>query len=258
MKKNVIWWPAIVNPNHKDKYGGYGYFEYSRKAWEYWCKENDCILVEFTEPFEKDLSRINPNWQKALFVFDELEKRNIEYDQIALVDSTAIPHWNCPNFFELTNRKFTAWRDMDNMKWIYDSIVGYEDLFQQAYDSPMFKLDQSKYINSGFMIFNETHKEFFDHLKQFYYDYQDLIIDHQENRVKKGNDQTPINYLLDINKIDVKLLSYKFNMQELPRKEIITEDLLFTKLGWVYHFNTWPKPNPRYWLEKTYRSLYEQ
>ena len=58
MKKNVIWWPAIVNPNHKDKYGGYGYFEYSRKAWEYWCKENDCILVEFTEPFEKDLSRI--------------------------------------------------------------------------------------------------------------------------------------------------------------------------------------------------------
>tara|TARA_Y100001973_G_C5188614_1_gene329434 strand:- start:1229 stop:2038 length:810 start_codon:yes stop_codon:yes gene_type:complete len=250
MKKNVIWWPAIINPNHKEKYGGFGYFEYSRKAWEYWCKENDCILVEFTEPFEKDLSRINPNWQKALFVFDELEKRNIEYDQIALVDSTAIPHWNCPNFFELTNRKFTAWRDMDNMKWIYDSIVGYEDLFQQAYDSPMFKLDQSKYINSGFMIFNETHKEFFDNLKQFYYDYQDIIIDHQENRVKKGNDQTPINYLLQLHNIELNLdLPVAYNLTHLHRREMfsynwqLNEDRtpFFLKYGYVWRFNGIPK-----------------
>ena len=29
MKKNVVWWPAIVNEEHKDKYGGYDYFEYS-------------------------------------------------------------------------------------------------------------------------------------------------------------------------------------------------------------------------------------
>ena len=78
-----------------------------------------------------------------------------------------------------------------------------------------------------------------------------------QNNYGVGNDQTPLNYLLDINKINVKLLSYKFNMQELPRKEILTEDLLFTKLGWVYHFNTWPKPTPRYWMEKTYRGLYE-
>ena len=39
MKKNVVWWPAIVNEEHKDKYGGYEYFEYSRKTWEYWCKK---------------------------------------------------------------------------------------------------------------------------------------------------------------------------------------------------------------------------
>ena len=45
MKKNVVWWPAIVNEEHKDKYGGYENFEYSRKTWEYWCKRNDCLFV---------------------------------------------------------------------------------------------------------------------------------------------------------------------------------------------------------------------
>ena len=46
-------------------------------------------------------------------------------------------------------------------------------------------------------------------------------------------------------------------MQDLVRYEALSEDLIHTKMGWIYHFNTWPKPNPRYWLEKTYRSLYE-
>ena len=37
--KNVIWWVGIVNPEHKEKYGGYDYFEYSKKTWEYWSKK---------------------------------------------------------------------------------------------------------------------------------------------------------------------------------------------------------------------------
>ena len=44
-------------------------------------------------------------------------------------------------------------------------------------------------------------------------------------------------------------------MQDMNRTESISEDLLHTKVGWVYHFNTWPKPNPRYWMEKTYKGL---
>ena len=34
MKKNIVWWPAIINLEHKDKYGGYDYFEHSRKTWD--------------------------------------------------------------------------------------------------------------------------------------------------------------------------------------------------------------------------------
>ena len=73
MKKNVVWWPAIVNESHVDKYGGYNYFQYSKNTWEYWCKRNDCLFVPFTEPIEEDLVKYRVNWQKALFVFDELE-----------------------------------------------------------------------------------------------------------------------------------------------------------------------------------------
>ena len=153
MKKNIVWWPAVVNKDHTDKYGGYDYFQYSRNTWEYWCERNNCLFVPFTESVEKDLNKYRVNWQKILFVFDELEKRNIEYDQICLVDSSFMAGWDMPNFFEMTDRRFTACRDMDNMRWIYESIQGYKNIFDG------FELDMSKYVNSGFMIFNEEHKQ---------------------------------------------------------------------------------------------------
>ena len=250
MKKNVVWWPAIINSEHKDKYGGYDYFEYSKKTWEYWCERNDCIFVPFTEPVEKDLFRFRPNWQKAIFVFDELERMGIEYDQICLVDSSFMIRWDTPNFFDMTDRKFTACRDMDNMRWIYESIQGYQDLFQEAFDSPHFKLDQSKYVNSGFMIFNEEHKDLFTSFKKFYYDYIDILIDLQDNKVKKGTEQTPMNYWLQINNVDVNLdLPLPFKLTHLQRKELfshnwqLNEDQtpFFVKYGYNYSFNGIPK-----------------
>ena len=30
MKKNVIYWIGVINPEHKGKYGDYDYFEYSK------------------------------------------------------------------------------------------------------------------------------------------------------------------------------------------------------------------------------------
>ena len=111
MKKNVIWWPALTNSEHSDKYGGFDYYQYSRKSWEYWCKKNDCIFVPFTNPIHDDFTQYRPQWQKCLYVFDELDRLGIEFDQIGLMDSTAIVKWDCPNFFNLTERKFVALRD---------------------------------------------------------------------------------------------------------------------------------------------------
>ena len=244
MKKNIVWWPAVVNKDHTDKYGGYDYFQYSRKTWEYWCKRNNCEFVAFTEPIEKDLNRYRINWQKILFVFDELEKRNIEYDQICLVDSSFMIRWDTPNFFEMTDRKFTACRDMDNLRWIYDSIQGYKEIFDG------FELDMSKYVNSGFMIFNETHKNLITDFKKFYIDNIDEFIRLQDIAVKKGNEQTPMNYWIQMNKVDLNInLPLPYKITHLQRKELFSHNWqldedktpFFIKYGYNCSFNGIPK-----------------
>ena len=126
MKKNVIYWIGINNPQLSEKYNNFEYFEYSKNTWEYWCKKNNCTFVEFDSPVESDLFKFRVNWQKAIFVFDELERKGIGYDQICLVDSSCMIKWDAPNFFNLTDRKFVGWVDNDNMKWIHDSIQGYK------------------------------------------------------------------------------------------------------------------------------------
>ena len=115
MKKNVVYWIGIKNADLAEKYGNFEYFEYSKNTWKYWCKQNDCIFVEFDEPVESDLFKYRVNWQKAMFVFDELERKGIDYDQIFLVDSSCMIRWDAPNVFELTDHKFVGWPDTDNM-----------------------------------------------------------------------------------------------------------------------------------------------
>lgn len=219
MKKNVIWWPAVKNKDHSDKYGNFDYFEYSRKTWEFWCKKNDVLFVPFEEPVEQDLYEYRINWQKAIFVFDELERRGIEYDQIALVDSTVMVKWDCPNFFELTDRKFTVTRDIDNMSWTRDSIIGYKDFFDG------FELDSTKYFRSGFMVFNEIHRDLFQDLKSFYIENKTDFIKLQDETVRKGNDQTPINYWVQKNNVDLKFLPQALWMcSHLHRKEMLSHN----------------------------------
>jgi hypothetical protein len=255
MKKNVIWWPALTNPDHLKKYGGFEYYEYSRKSWEYWCKKNNCIFVPFTNPIENDFTQYRPQWQKCLYVFDELDRLGIEFDQIALIDSSAIVKWNCPNFFEITDRKFVGWRDNDNLKWVYESIQGYKSLFDD------YELDISKYINSGFMIFNESHRDFFKDLKHLYLNKKNKFIELQDGKVRKGNDQTPINYLLQINNIDIKLdLPILYNLRHMDRNELFgfnwqlneDETPFYIKYGYVWRFTGIPKDKRTEFMKNTW------
>jgi len=242
--KNVIF---IVSINKGQRSNDQGY-EWSIKSWSAWAKKNDHILLVLDEPVY-DLTKCKANWHKLL-VYDLLENENINYDKIAIVDSDTIVHPNCPNFFELAGDKFGGVVNPVN-EWVLRSIETYS---KYVFDN--HKLNFWKYINTGLMVMNKNHKDIVKEWINFYFNNQDLFIQIQD-KFGVGNDQTPINFLLDTQNIDVELLSYKFNMQELPRKEILTEDLLFTKLGWIYHFNTWPKPTPGYWMKKTYEALYE-
>ncbi len=244
MSKNVVWWIGVKNEDAASKYGNFDYFQYSRKTWEYWCKKNNVLFVPFEEPVEKDLHRFRVNWQKAIFCFDEMDRKKIDFNQIALVDSSSMIKWDAPNFFEMTDNKFTAWPDTDNLKWIYESVQGYKPYFDN------FELDISKYFSSGFLVFNETHRELFQSFKQLYLDNTDLFIDAQDRVVRKSTEQTALNYWLQINDVDMNLnLPMTWKLTHLNRKEMfrfnwqIGEDQtpFFIKHGYVWFLNGIPK-----------------
>ena len=244
MKKNVIWWVGVKNPQLTEKYGNYEYFDYSKNTWKHFCERYDCEFVEFSEPIEDDLFKFRINWQKAIFVFEELERRGIEYDQIALVDSSFMYKWDAPNFFDLTDHRFTAWHDKDNMRWIHESIQGYKPFFYN------FELDQSKYVNSGFIVFNGKHREFFKSFKELYYDNVDTFVELQDKIVNKGTEQTPMNYWLQINKIDVNLeLPLAYKLTHMHRRDLLGHNWqiegdttpFFIKYGYNWCFNGLPK-----------------
>ena len=261
-KKNVIYWVGIKDQRNSEKYGNFEYFEYSKNTWKSFCKKYNCHFVEFDTPIESDLIKFRPNWQKAIFIFDELKRKKINYNQICLVDSTLMAMPQCPNFFELTDNKFTGWCDTDNMRWIYDSIQGYKSFFNN------FNFDQDKYINSGFIIFNEDHKDFFESFKELYYNNVDTFCKLQDNIVKKGTEQTPLNYWLQIKEIDVnRTLPIAFKLTHMHRKDLFHHNWqldnteyedktpFFIKYGYIAIFNGIPKNQRPSIMEQTYNII---
>ena len=247
--KNVVF---MVNIEYKDKPNRSKPYKYSIKSWSKWCKKNDVeffILDQYI--FEPDY--MIPNWYK-LYVFDLLENGDIEYDQIAIIDGDTIVHPDCPNFFDLSEHKFCAVPVHGSYDWVCRSIENYSKYLFDGFTFPIWE-----YINSGFLIVNKKHKQLYQDIIKFYFENRDNLIKIQ-NTFFVGNDQPVINFFIHKEKIDFKLLSYKFNMQDMFLKEILNEDLLFTKLGWVYHYNSIPDNNGAdltfHWMEKTYKKLY--
>ena len=244
MMKNVVWWIGVKNDKYAEKYGGWEWVDISKKTWEYWCKKNDVLFVPFEKPIEEDLTRFRINWQKAIFVFDEMERRGIDYDQICQIDCTHMIKWDAPNFFELTDHKLTAVRDTDNLNWTYNSIIGYKDFFDG------FEFDKQKYVSSSPMIFNEEHKEVFKSFKKLYYDNVDTFVELQDKIVHKGTEQTPLNYWLQINNVEMNLnLPFSYKLTHIHRKEMfhhnwqLEEDKtpFFVKYGHDWVFTGIPK-----------------
>ena len=69
--KNIVVIPMMI-PKDKDlhKFGGWSWMEYSKKAWEYWCKKNNCELIIYDKPSIEDTSIVSLN----LFSSEQLIK----------------------------------------------------------------------------------------------------------------------------------------------------------------------------------------
>ncbi len=241
--KNVIFWVGVKNQTYSEKYGGWEWMDISRKTWEYWCKKHDVIFFPMEKPINDDLINYRINWQKSIYCFDLLDEAGIDYDQIFLVDATCMVKWDMPNIFELTDHKFTAWREKDNLRWVYDSIKGYEDFF--CYD-----LNKYDYFSSGVIIFNKSHKDIFLEFKDLYLNNVDEFVKLQDKIVRKGTEQTPLNYWVQKNSVELNLeLPFSYKLTHMHRKEMfhhnwqLKEDTtpFFIKYGKNWVFNGIPK-----------------
>jgi len=245
--KNIIYMVNIVQDDRSKTQG----YEWSIKSWKNWAEMNDCDVFVLDSPVY-DLSEVKPQWHKLL-VFDLLDNQDIEYDQILYVDSDTIVHPDCPNLFNMSENKFCGIPAIGSMDWICRSIENYSVLLFDNFIFPYWK-----YINSGVMLMNKNHKSLFKSILDFYFTNQEKIL-WMQNKLGVGTDQPVINFFLnrELPDDDRKLLPYEFNMQDMMRLEVLGEDMLHTKYGWIYHFNAGVKPSPGAWLEHTYKFLYD-
>ena len=254
--KNVVFIPNIKLNNRSNPY------HYSIKSWKHWCDKNNVILFEWTK-VELDPDTFPITFQRYL-VFDILEKENIEYDKILMVDADTIINPECPNFFNLVENKFGVTLNNGSYEWVTRSINSWGEAIFPNEPKPK----TWEYFNGGFQIVNKIHKPFYKAVSKFYND-NIATINHYRNIIKAGTDQTIINYLTNYYEVDKQYLPECFNLQELFTKNLLhipnysyfKDELIFLQAGWIYHFNGIPqtpsKRNTGYWMERTYKHLYE-
>ena len=199
------------------------------------------------------------NWHKS-YALTLLEANNVNYDQVCIVDADTIVHPDCPDFFKESEGKFCAVMNDGCYEWVTRSIKKYGD-----YLWPEINIKPWEYFNSGFIIVNKKHKDFFDKVHKFYENNVDKF-HHAQNTFKVGNDQTPLNYLTKHFNVDTKILPNCYNLQDIFRKNLLhipghswfPDELIFLNAGWVYHFNAIPQNSrhAEYWIERTYKHLY--
>ena len=218
------------------------------KNWSIWCNKNNCELFVLDKRIYP-LEQMNPNWHK-LFVFDLLEANDISYDQIMIVDADTMIHPDAPNVFNITDHKYCAIRNYGSMDWVCRSYEIYKTLY-----FPNVTYSPIDYFNSGVIILNKNHKNMYDKCKSFYLANYEEIIKTQKT-FYLGTDQPVLNFFVRQENVDLKLLGYEWNMQDMNRFEVIGPDMLYTRHGWIYHFNGGLRPHPRAWMEETYKFLH--
>ena len=119
MKKNVLFLVAVPSQHEylNKKHGGFKYFQYSIPSWKYWCEKNNVEFFIYDTPSDSEHINHKPTWQRWFDVFDQLDNSGIDYDKVGVIDASTITRWDTPNFFEMTDNKFTCMIDNDNVNF---------------------------------------------------------------------------------------------------------------------------------------------
>ena len=245
---------AVRNPQiHGRRWpGGISPYKYSIESWKRWAEKNNSEVIVM-EDLLCPTTDMGIAWQRH-YAIEMLENDDIEYDQVLIVDADTIVHPDCPNFFELTEHKYAGVVQEGSMDWCGRSI---EHFSRFVFDG--FTMPYENYINSGFQIFNKSHKKFQKEFLDFHNEKKEMINWVQE-KFGVGSEQTPLNLFLHLKNIDFKHLPYEFNMCDLYGKGILDENMTFTKFGWVYQYSqipdNWDNKKTLYWMKKTYEHFY--
>lgn len=226
MKSNYVLITAIKSPTKPERFNAY---KYSIESWKVWCNANKCELRVLDEPLFP-LDSISPIYFRHYW--HELLKDE-DYDQVCLVDADTIIHPNCPNFFNLTGHNYCAVHNDGDYDWIIRSIENYQHEFPTDFTKPF---DIWKYFNTGFMVTNSKFIHFHTTLTNFYWENAAKIRSVQ-TKYGVGTDQPLSNLITNEMGVNVNLLPYQFNMQDLGRKNILDDRMMFTKIPGIYHFN---------------------
>jgi len=242
--KNVVF---IVNLPESKKQGRNTPYHHSVDSWKKWCDKNNHLLFVLDQRIHEE-NFMNANWHK-IYALELLDANEIDYDQVLIADADTIIHPNSPNVFELTEHKFCAVHGFGSYDWICRSIENYKKFVFPEVDVDLFD-----YFNSGIIICNRTHKDFYSKVIEFYNEKQKLLLNMQ-SKYSVGTDQPVLNFMVQSENVDYKQLGYEWNMQDLNRFELLDEELTFTKIGWIYHFNGIDDNVRNYIMEKTAKTI---
>ena len=153
--KNIVFIPFIErNESYTyksgvGKLGRTGGYDYGINSWRNWCNKNNCELVIMNQLLMPE-SEMLITWQRW-YVLDILEHNNIDYEQVLIVDADSIVHPNCPNFFNMTNGKFSSPLTDGDYEWVSRALNGYSKMFfNKEYCIPTYE-----FFQTGFVIVNK-------------------------------------------------------------------------------------------------------
>lgn len=232
--KNVLFWCGVQgNDSVKEKYryGDFSWMEYSKKTWEYWCRNNNVKFVHYNKTKLDDHIKYKINWQRWLDIIDVVG----EFDQVLAVDASIMVKWSAPNFFNLSENKWCGLIGNENLNWVFESIEGYKPIFDN------YTFDYSKHYLAGFVLFNKNHIQFFKELREFYFKNHSIILEYEDRLVKRGRDQPIINYLLQIKNIETKQFPISYGANHMWRKNFFENNSILNDPTpyYIKYLNTW-------------------
>lgn len=232
--KNLIIFTAFNQAPDNIEYAKWCY-----ESWKVWAEKYEVHILSFNDPL-RNVAEMKPTWQRW-HIFDILDSNNItDFSQVALIDVDTLIHPDAPNFFDITADRPGIGVVQDDLmvEWVLNSLKGYKKFF------PETVLDWTEYFNCGFIVLknDEQCRSLCSSITGFYYVNEKELRELQHTTLRKGSDQTPVNYIAEAKGVSKIFLNKRWNFTHTHIRGILTPyNNILQDAAYVYHFNGFEK-----------------